>query len=230
MTWVGIWHRLRWLPVGIVLGLLAFAIFGPILNMLLWAVAEKWYFPHKLPLEYGLSFWERVFRPQGNAMESLGTSIAIALFTVAACLAVSIPAGYALARRSLPLRALILLAFLIVPLLIEFPVSSSILRMGRRLETRLRIAFLEKIPRLGDRYFRSRLTSDMMQRAHDLRQLRMLPSLGFNLLRTGFQLILTTIGVIWLDPQSAPLAILGTLFFIGLTFLTRPLLEERGLL
>jgi ATP-binding cassette subfamily B protein len=122
---------------------------------------------------------------------------------------------------------LILLIFLIAPLLLEFPVSSSILRMGRRLETRLRIAFLQKIPRLGDKYFRSRLTSDMMQRAHDLRQLRMLPSLGFNFLRTIFQLILTTIGVIWLDPLSAPLAIIGTIFFTALTFLTRPLLEER---
>ena len=98
---------------GVVLGLLAFAIFGPLLNLVLWAFAEKWYFPHKLPLEYGVSFWQRVFRPQGHAMESLGTSIAIALFTVATCLAVSIPAGYALARRSLPLRALILLAFLL---------------------------------------------------------------------------------------------------------------------
>jgi len=122
---------------------------------------------------------------------------------------------------------IILLAFLLTPLLLEFPISSTVLRMGRRLETRLRIAFLEKIPRLGDKYFRSRLTSDMMQRAHDLRQLRTLPSLGFNLLRTAFQLILTTIGVIWLDPLSAPLAILGTLFFTSLTFLARPLLDER---
>ena len=105
--------QFRWLVYGLVLGLFAFAIFGPLLNVLLWAVAEKWYFPHKLPLEYGLSFWERVFRPRGNAMESLGNSIAIALFTVTACLAVAIPAGYALARRSLPLRALILLAFLL---------------------------------------------------------------------------------------------------------------------
>lgn len=102
-----------WLVTGLVLGLLAFAIFGPLLNLVLWAFAEKWYFPHKLPLEYGVSFWQRVFRPQGHAMESLGTSIAIALFTVAVCLAVSIPAGYALARRSLPLRALILVAFLL---------------------------------------------------------------------------------------------------------------------
>jgi putative spermidine/putrescine transport system permease protein len=106
-------RSLRWLPLGIALGLLAFAIFGPLLNMLLWAVAESWYFPHKLPLEYGFSFWGRVFRPQGNAMISLATSIAIALLTVAVCLAVSIPAGYALARRALPLRALILLAFLL---------------------------------------------------------------------------------------------------------------------
>ena len=83
------------------------------LNLVLWAFAEQWYFPYQLPLEYGFSFWQRVFRPQGHAMESLGTSIAIALFTVAACLAVSIPAGYALARRALPLRALILLAFLL---------------------------------------------------------------------------------------------------------------------
>jgi putative spermidine/putrescine transport system permease protein len=102
-----------WLVTGVVLGLLAFAIFGPLLNLVLWAFAEKWYFPYKLPLEYGVSFWQRVFRPQGHAMESLGTSLAIALFTVAACLAASIPAGYALARRSLPLRALILLAFLL---------------------------------------------------------------------------------------------------------------------
>lgn len=105
--------RLSWLPIGLMLGLLAFAIFGPLLNLALWAVAETWYFPHKLPLEYGFSFWQRVFRPQGNAMESLATSIAIALLTVALCLAVSVPAGYALARRALPLRALILLAFLL---------------------------------------------------------------------------------------------------------------------
>jgi ABC-type spermidine/putrescine transport system permease subunit II len=109
----GLARSLRWLALGSVLGLLAFAIFGPLLNMLLWAVAEKWYFPHKLPLEYGFSFWQRVFRPEGNAMISLTTSIAIALLTVAVCLLVSIPAGYALARRALPLRAVILLAFLL---------------------------------------------------------------------------------------------------------------------
>lgn len=121
---------------------------------------------------------------------------------------------------------MILMAFILAPLLLEFPISSMVLRMGRRLETRLRVAYLEKIPRLGDRYFRSRLTSDMTYRAYDLRQLRSLPSVGVTLLRLLFQLLLTTLGIIWLDPASAPLAILGTLLFIGLSFITRPVIDE----
>jgi len=127
------------------------------------------------------------------------------------------------------LAGLAVVAFVVSLLLLEVPISATVLRMGRRLEVRLRIAFLEKLPRLGDRYFRSRLASDMTQRAHDLRSLRMLPNLGVSLLRTGFQIVLTSLGVIWLDPISAPLAILGTLFFVGLTLLTRPMLEERDL-
>jgi ATP-binding cassette subfamily B protein len=123
----------------------------------------------------------------------------------------------------------ILVGFVLAALLLEFPISSTVLRLGRRLETRLRIAFLEKIPRLGDRYFYSRLTSDMTQRAYDLRSLRIMPNLAVNLLRTGFQLILTTLGVIWLDPLSAPFAILATIFFVGISFLSRPLLNERDL-
>ena len=105
--------QLSWLLRGLLLGLLAFIIFGPLLNLGLWAITEKWYFPHKLPLEYGFSYWERVFRPTGSAMQSLSTSVAIALLTVVVCLLISIPAGYALARRNLPWRGLILVAFLL---------------------------------------------------------------------------------------------------------------------
>lgn len=125
--------------------------------------------------------------------------------------------------------SIVLLLFILGLLLLEAPISATVLRMGRRLEARLRIAFLEKIPRLGDRYFRSRLTSDMTQRAYDLRALRSLPGLAVNVLRTSFQLILTMVGVIWIDPRSAPLAITGTVFFVALSFLSRPLLEERDL-
>lgn len=97
----------------ILIVLFAFIIFGPIANMLIWAFAEVWYFPHKLPLKWGFAFWERVFRPQGHAMASLGTSVVIACGTVLCSLAIAIPAGYALGRGKLPWRTAFLLLFLL---------------------------------------------------------------------------------------------------------------------
>lgn len=95
------------------LGLFAFFIFGPLMNLVLWSVAERWYTPFKLPVTYGTRYWEVVFRPTGDAMASLATSVWIALLTVLVSLALAIPAGYALARLKLPMRALILVIFLL---------------------------------------------------------------------------------------------------------------------
>ena len=95
------------------IGLLAAAIFGPLLNMLVWTVAEAWYFPAKLPQRWGFAFWTRVFRPEAGAMKALSTSMVIACMTVALSLLLAIPAGYALSKRSLPMRSLFLLFFLL---------------------------------------------------------------------------------------------------------------------
>ncbi len=105
--WVGAVVR------GLLIALLAVAVFGPLLNMLIWTVAEAWYFPNKLPLRWGFQFWGRVFRPEAGAMTALWTSVLIAMMTVVFSLLVSIPAGYALSRRTLPLRSLFLLVFLL---------------------------------------------------------------------------------------------------------------------
>ncbi|MFT4174064.1 MAG: ABC transporter permease subunit [Rhodocyclaceae bacterium] len=118
-----------WLPRALVLGALAFAVFGPLLNLLLWAVAEKWYYPNALPIEYGFSYWARVFSSRGNAWEALMTSVVVALLTVLLALAVAVPAGYALARLKLPLRSAILLAFLIPQAFPNLPVYVNIARL-----------------------------------------------------------------------------------------------------
>ena len=127
----------RWRPqglpgtiaVGLMLGLLAFAIFGPLANLALWAFAERWYFPNKIPSEFGFSFWGRVFSARGGAVASLGTSVWIAVLTVIVSLAVAIPAGYALARVKLRWRGLILLAFLLPQAVPNIPVYVNIARV-----------------------------------------------------------------------------------------------------
>ncbi|WP_210493282.1 ABC transporter permease [Microvirga antarctica] len=98
---------------GLGLAVFAFMLFGPLANLALWSVAERWYTPFKLPVTYGLRYWEVVFRPTGDAMSSLATSVSIACLTVVVALAVSVPAGYALARLKLPLRTLLMIVFLL---------------------------------------------------------------------------------------------------------------------
>lgn len=113
----------------VLLGLFAFIIFGPLLNLVLWAFAERWYFPNKLPSQFGFSFWARVFDPRGNAMASLLTSVGIAITTVVACLAVAVPAGLALGRLQLRWRGAIMLVFLLPSAFPNLPVYVNIARV-----------------------------------------------------------------------------------------------------
>jgi ABC-type bacteriocin/lantibiotic exporter with double-glycine peptidase domain len=122
-----------------------------------------------------------------------------------------------------------LLIFLTALLLLELPITSGILRIGRHLEARLRTTFLEKIPKLGDRYFHSRLTSDMAERSHSTHRIRLLPGLCGQLLRSVFELVVTAAGIIWLDPRLALPTLIAAALAAGLPALAQPVLTERDL-
>jgi ATP-binding cassette subfamily B protein len=121
------------------------------------------------------------------------------------------------------------LALVLALLFLELPIAASLLRLGRHLEIRLRRAFLEKIPLLGDRYFRSRLTSDMAERSHALPAVRGVPQLGSQLVRAVFGLALTVAGLVWLDRGSALVATVAAALGVALPLAVQPLLRERDL-
>ena len=81
------------------------------------------------------------------------------------------------------------LAFTLLLTSLDFPIASSLLAAGRRLEARLRLRFFEQVPRLSDRYFHSRLTSDIAERVHSLHVMRQLPPLAGRFLRVACELI-----------------------------------------
>jgi ATP-binding cassette subfamily B protein len=122
-----------------------------------------------------------------------------------------------------------LLTFIMLLLLFEFSILGGALRLGRHLESRLRMAFLHKIPRLADRYFQSRLTSDMSERSHAVHLLRSAPELGARLIRAFSELTLTVLGIIWLEPRSALLAIMIGAIAVGIPLFFQPMLAERDL-
>jgi ATP-binding cassette subfamily B protein len=93
-----------------------------------------------------------------------------------------------------------------------------------RLEGRLRLALLDKLPRLDDRYLRSRPSSDMAGRGHALHVLRDLPALWAQLVRSVLALVFTTGALVWLHPEGRLLAPA-----LALAALAVPLLGRRSL-
>jgi ABC-type bacteriocin/lantibiotic exporter with double-glycine peptidase domain len=122
-----------------------------------------------------------------------------------------------------------LLAFLSVLLGFELSIGAGVRRIGRTLELRLRLALLEKLPRLGDRYLESRPRSDMAERSHALHVLRNAPELASQILRTSLELSMTTAGLLWLDPSCARFALPAALFALLIPLAAQPLLSERDL-
>ena len=119
--------------------------------------------------------------------------------------------------------------FSLALLLFEIPMFATGLRLGRQIENRLRILFLEKIPKLGDRYFQSRLTSDMAERSHSLHKLRQLPDQVLHLLSALAQMAATAAGIVWLEPSATPFVIAACAAAVLPIFATQSLLAERDL-
>ncbi len=111
----------------------------------------------------------------------------------------------------------------------EYFQMTGMMRLGRKLESRLRIAIYQKLPRLVDRYFHSRLTSDMAERAHRVHVLRNLPEVCGYFIEKIFMLLFTVAGIIWLDPSVAAIAILVGIASVVLPLLAIPVLSVRDL-
>jgi len=137
------------------------------------------------------------------------------------------------AQLALPTQRLFaavgLLIFATILLAIEYASGLGTLRWGRKLEARLRMALLAKLPRLNDRYFHSRPISDMADRNHNIQAVRGVPALGLRLIQSVFELAITFAGVLILAPGSWLLAALLALTALAFPFTTQQWLNERDL-
>jgi ATP-binding cassette subfamily B protein len=169
-------------------------------------------------------------------------ALAPAAVLVAAALSAAVAAFDALLWRSLfdltqtlgigttrLLGLLALVAFLLVGLGVDVVFFGTSLWLGRHLEGRLRAAFLMKLPRLGDRYFQSRLMSDMADRGHTLAEARRIPTFSAMIVRVALQIVLITVGLIWLDPHGALAALASAAVAVVMPFAAAPVLVERDM-
>ncbi|HEY6136596.1 MAG TPA: cysteine peptidase family C39 domain-containing protein [Thermoanaerobaculia bacterium] len=121
---------------------------------------------------------------------------------------------------------LALLAFL---LLLEWPILIGVLRIGRRLELRLRIDLMSTLARLPDRYFRSRLASDMAHRAHAVHEVREISDLIGRLIRAAMTLLFILVGLAVLYDGLMPMALGAAIVAAALPLFAQPMLAEKDL-
>ncbi len=169
----------------------------------------------------------------------LGAPTAVILATALATLALVVEALLLQglmelgASLTLPLQRLgglaALMVFAAALLALVWPLSAGLWRMGRHLELRLRLRFLSKLPRIGDRYFQSRPSADMAERCHSIHKLRTLPTLGGQLLMEGMSLVATVGGLIALAPSVAPWALGVGAAAVAVPWALYPTLVERDL-
>jgi len=100
--------------------LAAFIIFAPLSSLVIWSFTRKWYWPHPFPQELGLFYWRKVL--EGDLFRALQSGFLIAVIVTVLTLVLTVPLAYLLARYPVPLKAVILLAFLLPHAFPQLPV------------------------------------------------------------------------------------------------------------
>ncbi|MEK8126414.1 ABC transporter permease subunit [Paenibacillus filicis] len=100
-----------------------FLILGPISSLVIWSFAEKWFWPHTLPQQWGLLYWSRVF--DGKMLHSLSLSFGIAFLVTLISIVLCLPLSYLIARYKIPGKSILLLIFLLPQAFPQLPVFTN---------------------------------------------------------------------------------------------------------
>jgi ABC-type bacteriocin/lantibiotic exporter with double-glycine peptidase domain len=111
---------------------------------------------------------------------------------------------------------------------LEMAADGGARSLGRRREARLRLGLAAKVPRLEERYVRTRLAADLAERAHRIAELRRGPEMAAGALGAGCEVVLAAAGIGWLDPALATGAWVTALGAVAVPLLLMPRCEERS--
>ncbi len=106
--------------------LLIFAIvfiFGPLSSLVIWSLAQQWFWPHALPTVWGLFYWKLALA--GDIINSFILSLGIAVLVTFICMIITVPVAYFIARNKLPMQAVFMLVFLIPQAFPQMPVYTN---------------------------------------------------------------------------------------------------------
>ena len=125
--------------------------------------------------------------------------------------------------------AALVTAPLLATVLLEASGLSVARTLGRHIDLRLKRLFLEKLPRIRDSFFASRLLTDLAERGHAVTQLRTLAHLVRRAMILLSRIAVVVAGLVWLAPEHALLIVSMGVIALAAPWLVLPLLTEREL-
>jgi ABC-type multidrug transport system, ATPase and permease components len=114
-------------------------------------------------------------------------------------------------------------------LLLNWQTTNALLKLGQGIEAQLRRLFMYRIPLLGDRYFRSRLRSDMASRSHLMYQVHYFPETLGRILLMSLESLFTAIAMVWASPEHTLPILLAAGSALGVPLLTFPVMSEQDM-
>ena len=169
--------------------------------------------------------------PMSAGIVALLAAAVVVIQTLVFWLLINAKAGQQIIGTSPQNTGLIALAFGLtcLVLLLNWHTTNSLLKLGQGIEARLRRLFMYRIPLLGDRYFRSRLRSDMASRSHLMYQVHYFPETLGRILFMSCELIFTAIAMVWASPDQFLPILLAAASALGVPFLSFPLMSEKDM-
>jgi ATP-binding cassette subfamily B protein len=112
-------------------------------------------------------------------------------------------------------------------LLLEHTILAEALRLGRLMEARFRVEWLGRLAASSERYFRSRLVSDMAERTHAAHYLHDYPHLAGRLVQAAVTLALVSAGIALVAPASAGLVAAASAVTLALALAFVPAVQRH---
>ena len=118
----------------ITLSLIVIVLFLPFSPLLLWSVADGWYFPQLIPDQWKLANWSAILTASTKVGEGFLQSLVIAALSTGLALLVGLPAGRALGLLDFPgkgaIKILLLLPIMVSPLATLMGIQFILIRLG----------------------------------------------------------------------------------------------------
>ncbi|NDJ60835.1 MAG: ATP-binding cassette domain-containing protein [Chloroflexi bacterium] len=167
------------------------------------------------------AWWQRMVPPTLQPFAQQESRVLLALVLITSVLAGIGVFGQALLLRALmdlgaaiadaPARALViglLLGFAVTLLILKWLMYRGTMRIGHRLDARLRLALLTLLPQFTPGFAQHITLGDLFERVHSLQAVRQLPNYTVEVLQLGWQLVFTLVGLLLIDPLIGLLGVL----------------------